>query len=59
VVYSGKTAFSIRWGASPGNKGKYLKHIPKNEAVESMASQKLPGGNWRTKDPGHFHLKNS
>ena len=55
-----KTASSIRWGASPGNKGKYLNQIPSvrmREVNQWLRTQKLPGNNWRTKDPGHFHIK--
>lgn len=55
-----KTSFSIRWGASPGNKGKYLKQIPSDRMRhlnQWLRKQKLPGNNWRTKDPGHLHIK--
>jgi uncharacterized protein RhaS with RHS repeats len=50
---------SLRWGASPARGGKYLQQIP-NETMRSfnqwIRQQKLPGGNWRIADPGHFHL---
>lgn len=51
-----KTSFSIRWGASPkyaikiGNN--YLRQI--NQKIRQI---KLPGNNWRVKDPGHLHLR--
>uniref|UniRef100_UPI0024A67658 RHS repeat-associated core domain-containing protein n=1 Tax=Pelagibius sp. Alg239-R121 TaxID=2993448 RepID=UPI0024A67658 len=51
-----KTSFSIKWGASP----KFIQQIPSvtlqrlNRWVRGL---KLPGNGWRTRDPGHFHIK--
>ncbi|MFH2046635.1 MAG: RHS repeat-associated core domain-containing protein [Pseudomonadota bacterium] len=50
---------SIRWGASPAKKLKYVKQI-KNKALRKLnqwlRSKRLPFGGWRSVDPGHFHL---
>lgn len=54
-----KTVNSIRWGASPANKGKYLKQIPSKtfrNINQWLRGKKLPWNSWRTVDPGHFHL---
>ncbi|MEL6636596.1 MAG: RHS repeat-associated core domain-containing protein [Bacteroidota bacterium] len=51
---------SIRWGASPAKKGKYIKQIgsPRLQRFNQwLRSKKLPFGGWRSADPGHFHLK--
>ncbi len=53
---------SIRWGASPARKGKYLKQIGDpglREFNQWLRSKRLPPGQswWRTRDPGHFHLR--
>jgi hypothetical protein len=55
-----KTTRSIRWGASPANGGKYIQQIGSMSLRtfnQYLRSKKLPGSNWRVKDPGHFHLK--
>jgi hypothetical protein len=50
---------SIRWGAWPGARGKYLQQIP-SPAMRSfnqwLRGQSVPAGGWRAADPGHFHL---
>ena len=54
------TKISIRWGASPIGNGKYLKQIPSvtmQRFNQWLRGLKLPGSSWRTKDPGHFHIK--
>lgn len=55
-----KTTKSIRWGASPANGGKYVNQIGSlslRTFNQYLRSKKLPGNNWRVKDPGHFHIK--
>jgi hypothetical protein len=57
-----KISLSIRWGASPANKGKYLKKIgsPLLRGLNQWFRQQraFPGGwSWRSADSGHFHLK--
>jgi RHS repeat-associated protein len=54
-----KVAMSVRWGASPAGKGKYIKQIGSptlQKFNQWLRAQKLPGNWWRVKDPGHLHL---
>lgn len=50
---------SIRWGASPIGKGKYLNQIVSptlRDLNQWLRNQRFPFGGWRSVDPGHFHL---
>jgi hypothetical protein len=50
---------SIRWGASPARGGIYIQQIPSStlqNVNQWLRSQRIPGGGWRSADPGHFHL---
>ncbi|MCH8623092.1 RHS repeat-associated core domain-containing protein, partial [Undibacterium sp. TS12] len=52
-------AMSIRWGASPIGKGKYIQQIPSKMLQnfnQWLRAQKIPFSGWRGKDSGHFHL---
>lgn len=54
------TKLSIKWGASPTKGMKYVNMIG-NKVLRSfnqwLRKRKLPGNSWRTRDPGHFHIK--
>ena len=55
-----QTSLSLRWGASPVNKGKYLNEIPSQtfrDYNQWFRSRKIPGKSWRVQDPGHYHIK--
>jgi lysylphosphatidylglycerol synthetase-like protein (DUF2156 family) len=55
-----KTKYSIKWGASPAGGGKYIKKIPNTmfqKINQWFRNLKIPGKNWRVKDPGHIHIK--
>jgi hypothetical protein len=50
---------SIRWGASPARGGIYIQQIPSTtlqNVNQWLRSLRIPGGGWRSADPGHFHL---
>ncbi len=55
-----KTTYSLRWGASPVNGGKFVKQIG-NMSLRSfnqyLRTKSIPINNWRYKDAGHIHLK--
>lgn len=55
-----KMRYSIRWGASPGKNGKYIKQIPSTRMQrfnQWIRDLKIPGSSWRTKDAGHLHIR--
>ena len=55
----GFSTFGVRWGASPAGNGKYIKQINAKDFKtfnQYLRGLKLPGNNWRTADPGHFHF---
>ena len=57
-----KTQNSISWGASPAKNGKYVNQIGNptlRRFNQYIRNKHLPPGRlwWRTRDPGHFHIK--
>ena len=53
-------SLSVRWGASPAGGGRYIRQIPSSIAQrfnQWLRGKKLPGNSWRTRDPGHLHIR--
>ncbi|MCL1666558.1 hypothetical protein M2T82_00630 [Elizabethkingia ursingii] len=55
-IEGGFKTYSTRWGAG-GNYWKKIGNPTLQNWNKAFRKTKLPGNNWRVKDPGHFHWK--